>query len=189
MDHHAIVNTYLKALKKGEIILYPTDSTIGLGCDLLNKDGVEKIYRLKQRDRNKPLILLVSSIDMLKQYVESIHPRIETLLVYHKRPLTIIYKANKQIPEYLTSNDETIGIRYIHHPFCNALIESLGRPITSTSANISGEVSPIHFQEVSKVIIENAYHHNLVKIRMQSSNKESVIANYNEEGELFILRG
>ena len=189
MDHHAIVNTYLKALKKGDIILYPTDSTIGLGCDVLNKDGVEKIYRLKQRDRNKSFILLVSSIGMLKQYVDSIHPRIETLLVYHRRPLTIIYKANKQIPEYLTSNDKTIGIRLIHHPFCNALIKALGRPITSTSANVSGKVSPIHLQAVPKVIRENAFYDNLAEIQIQSSNKESVIANYNEEGELLILRG
>lgn len=188
MTKNVIVNQYLKALKRGDIIMYPADGTLGLGCDILNKQSVENIYKLKQRDRSKPLTLLVSSIDMLKQYVESIHPRIETLLVYHRRPLTIIYKANEHIPKFLLSDEGAIGIRYIHDPFWQSLINALGRPITSAGANKSGENTPFKIQEVPISIREQVFYEESENVYIKSANQKSIVANYNEEGELLILR-
>jgi len=101
------IDKAVQALRRGLVILYPTDTIWGLGCDITNKSAVERVFEIKERPTNKPLIILVDSVSMLKQCIGSIHPRIETLLVVHDQPLTIIYPANEALPSYLTSEEHT----------------------------------------------------------------------------------
>ena len=104
MINDTLIDETAAILEQGKTILYPTDTIWGLGCDATNGEAVRKIFEIKQRSPEKAFILLVDSIDMLKRYVKEIHPRVETLLVYHKRPLTLIYKEAQNLPE-ITKNE------------------------------------------------------------------------------------
>jgi len=177
----------INALKSGGTIIYPTDTIWGIGCDAFNKSAVGNLFYLKKRPRNKPLLLLVDSIEMLKQYVE-VHPRVETLLFYHKQPLTIIYKADHRLPSYLTSESHTIGIRVVQDHFCREVIKSCGKPITSTSANFSGDPFPINFREIDQSFLKVADYVVKYKQHEDKGGSPSVIATFNREGELSFLR-
>lgn len=179
----SVINT----LKQGGTIIYPTDTIWGIGCDPFNEAAVGNLFYLKKRPRSKPLLLLVDSIKMLKQYV-NIHPRVETLLVYHKQPLTLIYKADKRIPEHLTTEIRTIGIRVVLDDFCKEVIKTFGSPITSTSANFSGSPFPTSFQDIDSRFLQIADYVVKYKQQERSNGKPSVIASFDSEGELSFFR-
>ena len=181
------LSSVIDTLKSGGTIIYPTDTIWGIGCDAFNESAVGNLFYLKKRPRNKPLLLLVDSIEMLKLYVE-IHPRVETLLYYHRQPLTIIYQADKRIPDYLTSENHSIGIRVVLDDFCKEIIKSFGHPITSTSANFSGAPFPKSFQEIENDFLKVADY--VVKYRQSDYQQAapSVIATFNNEGDLSFLR-
>jgi len=188
MIDHDIIKKSGQILEKGGILLYPTDTIWGIGCDIISPSAVERIYKIKKRKRDQPLLLLVSSIEMLKEYIIDIHPRIETLLTLHTQPLTIIYKANDLVPSYLVAEKGTIGIRVVQDELCIDLINELGRPITSTSANVSGRPFPNNLLEIDAEIKDNvdqilydAEHHT-------APGKPSVVATFNDKGELLFLR-
>jgi L-threonylcarbamoyladenylate synthase len=178
------------ALKEGKVILYPTDTIWGLGCDPWDEEAVERIYRIKNRKRDQPLLLLVDSLDMLRQYVESIHPRIETLLAFHERPLTLIYPNPKNLPDYLLASDGSIGIRICQSKICCDLIRQFGKPITSTSPNVSGTPAPEHFGEIQSDILSKVeyvlWQPNLDELMGKAT--PSVIAKFDESGVLEFLR-
>lgn len=180
----------IDTLETGGLILYPTDTIWGVGCDATDPIAVEKVFALKNRPRHKPFILLVSSIEMLRNYVEHLHPRIETLLIYHNRPLTIIYEKAKNLPSNAIADTGSVGIRLVQDPFCNQLIENFGKPLVGTSANISDEPFPNHFGEVSSAIIQGVDY--VVKHRQgeKEMGQPSVIARLNDpvKGELEFLR-
>ena len=178
----------ITTLKAGGTILFPTDTIWGLGCDATNEEAVKKIYKIKNRPQDKPLILLASSIEMIKTYVKSIHPKIETLLLYHSRPLTVIYENARNLPSILLPKDKSIGIRIPQDEFCRKLIESYGKPLVSTSANISSQPYPNSFGEIQSNILKNVDH--IVALRQQekSNSKPSVIIKLDQKGELLFLR-
>ncbi len=147
-------NKCLEVLKQGGTILFPTDTIWGIGCDATNEQAVEKVYHLKQRDRSKPLIALASDIQMIKQYVTQIHPKVETLLEFHTRPITVIYDHRQGFPSNVINKDNTIGMRIPQDKFCKTLIASFGRPIVASSANISNEAFPKNFSEISSSLIQ-----------------------------------
>lgn len=188
MLHTFKLGAPLSTLENGGLILYPTDTTWGIGCDATNRDAIEKAYELKKRSRSKPFYLLVSSIEMLKKYVERVHPRVETLLVYHERPLTVIYDQGINLPSNLLAADGSIGVRLAKDEYCRNLIEEFGRPIVATSANISEEPCPGHFGEISSSIIIGVDH--VVKHRQMDKemNQPSVVARIGEDSELEFLR-
>lgn len=142
----------VEILKNGGIILYPTDTIWGLGCDATQPLAIKRIIKLKGRNNTKNLLLLVSDIDMLREYVERIPPLAIDLMKKHQPPLTIIYPQSKNLPIELLSQDETIGIRIPHHEYSQKLIKEFGKPIVSTSANLSNKPSPTCFNEISKRI-------------------------------------
>ena len=144
-------NTYLK---KGKTILYPTDTVWGLGCDATNEKAVSKIYKIKKRVESKSLIVLVSSVHMLKKYVSVSKKALEFLKI-SKKPTTIIYKNPKNFAKNTIAKDNTIAIRIVQHEFCRKLIKRFGKPIVSTSANISERPTPKSFIEIEKSILEN----------------------------------
>ncbi len=122
-----------------------------MGCDATNKEAVEKIISIKGREANKSLIILVSDIKMLENYVEFIPKQALNLINNTKTPLTIIYPKSKHLPSIL-SQDGTIAIRIPKHDYCQKLIQCFGKPIVSTSANISNQPSPKSFKEISEEI-------------------------------------
>ena len=140
-------------LQTGKTILYPTDTVWGLGCDALNEKAVHKIYNLKKREESKSLIVLVSSINMLKKYV-SVPKKALAVLKEAKTPTTIIYNNPKGFAPNTIAKDKTIAIRVVQDEFCRKLIKRFGKPIVSTSANISGNPTPKTFKEISQPILE-----------------------------------
>ena len=175
-------------LSKGGLILYPTDTIWGIGCDASDLDAINKIYKLKQRATSKNFVILVDSIEMLKKYIREVPPRIETLLYFHTRPLTMIFDEPRNLPQKLIAADNTIAIRVAQDDFCKELIREFGKPIVATSANISGQPFPANFGEISSDIIKGVDY--IVKIRRheKTMGQPSVIARISEDGELEFLR-
>ena len=175
-------------LLQNKVILSPTDTVWGLGCDAFSTLAIDKIRRIKQRDDDKPFILLLDSIEHLKKYVDSIHPRIETLLEFHERPLSVVYKASANLPEHLSTEEGTVAIRVTKEPILKDLIELLGRPLVSTSANVQAHVTPTDYDSVEEIVKEQVDY----IFKSGRSNKENGLASmliaFSEEGELIFLR-
>ncbi|MGC8865537.1 MAG: L-threonylcarbamoyladenylate synthase [Bacteroidales bacterium] len=128
----------VETLKKGGVILYPTDTIWGLGCMANQPTAISRIYQIKQRYEKKSFIILVDSLEMLKKYVADVpQVAIDLMESYHK-PLTIVYPQARNLPTILIAEDKTIAIRVVKHPFCEEVIRATGVPLISTSANISG---------------------------------------------------
>lgn len=175
-------------LQTGGVILYPTDTIWGLGCDATNEKAIQAINRIKKRKPGKPLIILVNSVEMLKEYVPDVHPRVETLLLLHKRPLTVIHSKYHGLPSILSGGQESIGVRIVQDDFCQELISDLGVPIVSTSANVATQPAPRHFGEITSDIFKRVDY--VVRYRQEdkTTTEPSVIVTYDENGELVFLR-
>ena len=175
-------------LESGDLILYPTDTIWGIGCDATNPDSVEKVFELKKRDRSKPFVILVSSIEMLKEYVREIHPRMHTLLSFHTRPLTVIYDQGIGLAENAIGRDGSAAIRVVQDDYCKQLINSFGKPIVATSANISNQPFPGNFGEISSDVISGVDH--VVRFRQEekSLGEPSVLVKVEKNGEFIFLR-
>jgi Sua5/YciO/YrdC/YwlC family protein len=139
-------------LKNGGIILYPTDTIWGIGCDATNNDAVKKIYQLKQREETKSMLVLVDHADRIGRYVREVPEMAMQLIEVNDKPMTIIYPGAINLASNLIGQDQSVGIRIAQDEFCQKLIARLGRPIVSTSANISGQPAPAIFPEISEDI-------------------------------------
>ena len=175
-------------LKKGGIILYPADTIWGIGCDPLNREAIARIYELKGRPSTKPFIVLVSDREQLYDVASTVHPRIDTLLHYHERPLTVIYPKATKTYRHLAATDGTISVRLVKAGFCHDLIAHFGMPLISTSANLAGEPSPTKFGTVSTQIINGVDFVVPAFAEKDMTGAPSVIARYDENGELEFLR-
>ena len=147
----------IEVLKRGGLILYPTDTVWGIGCDATNTDAVKNIYKIKNRPSEKALICLVEDIKMLKKYISNI-PKEINHLINNPTPTTIIYNDPKNIAKNLVGSDNTIAIRIPRHLFSQRLIAEYGKPIVSTSANINKNETPKVFSEISSSILEGVDH-------------------------------
>lgn len=145
----------VEILKNGGIILFPSDTLWGTGCDATNAEAVEKIYRLKRRSDSKSMLVLVDSADRIARHVKQIPGIAADLIELSDTPLTIIYPQAMNLAPNLIAEDGTAGIRIVNHEFCKQLIFALNRPIVSTSANISGEKYPQEFNQISPEILNN----------------------------------
>lgn len=145
----------LNNLQVGKTILYPTDTVWGLGCDATNQEAVKKIYQLKNREESKSLIILVDSVKMLQKHVGNIPEKALEILKISEKPTTIIYNNPKGLALNTIASDNTIAIRIPQDEFCIQLIKEFGKPIVSTSANVSGESTPKSFSEISEAILKN----------------------------------
>ncbi len=143
----------LKVIQEGGIILYPTDTIWGIGCDATNTDAIQKIYQLKQRDEAKSMIILLDTENKLESYINEVNPLAYDLIEYAENPLTLVMPGAKNISPALIAIDGSIGIRISKHPFCQQLIQRFRKPIVSTSANISGKPSPQYFSQIDDEII------------------------------------
>jgi L-threonylcarbamoyladenylate synthase len=181
------INKVLEVLKKGGIILYPTDTVWGIGCDATNADAIDKIYALKRRQESKALICLVSDFKMLNQYVEEVPEVAYDILKYAAKPTTIVYDQPIRVAENVVAEDNTLGIRVCKEAFCNKLIRKLKRPLVSTSANVSGQPSPKSFQQISPEILEGVDY--VVNLHQHKKNSSpSAIIKLSQDGKVKIIR-
>jgi len=141
-----------KIILSGGIILYPTDTIWGIGCDATNPVSVSRIYRIKRRTDSKSMLVLVDGPAMLEQYLDQIPPLALEILKKSEHPTTIIYPGARNLADNLVAQDGSIGIRITSDPFCRKLIEITGKPLVSTSANISGEKPPAAFNKIKTAI-------------------------------------
>lgn len=177
----------IEILKNGGIILYPTDTIWGIGCDATQKQAIQKIIDLKGRSPEKNFILLCKDVEMISQYVETIPQKALELIKESTSPLTIIYPKAKNLPIEMLSNDGTIGIRIPNHPYCQEILKELNRPLVSTSANISGEKSPKDFSEISNIIKEKADFISPQEFQANNTQASSIVKIF-ENGEVLKIR-
>ena len=183
---HNDLKKAVEVLKSGGIILYPTDTIWGIGCDATNEESVAEIYKIKKRVQIKSLVILVCSLEMLKEYVEIIPSNVITFLKDKKEPITVIYDAPKKLAKNTIAIDNTIAIRIIDDGFTHELIKQFGKPIVSTSANISGCITPLCFDDISKEILHEVNYIANLKNEL-STGKSSKIIKF-VENEIMIIR-
>lgn len=175
-------------LAEGGVILYPTDTIWGIGCDASNEDAVKRIYAIKKRSEAKSLIALVDSEIRLERTVKNIPSVAWDLINFHSKPITIIYDQPIGIAKNAIHSDQSMGIRIVKDSFCQKIIQSLNAPIISTSANISGQQQARCFAEISEEIKKSVDH--IVNLRQdeKEQNQSSTIIKLDETGLIQILR-
>ena len=178
----------LKVLRSGGVILYPTDTVWGLGCDATDAGAVRKIFEIKQRAENKSLIILVNSVAMLERYVSNPPEIALEMAELSERPLTVVYDSGKSLAEGVASADGSVGVRVCAEPFCDALIDALRRPLVSTSANISGSRAPAIFDEIGEEVKAAVDYVCLWRQDDRSRAKPSSVIKVSGNGVVKILR-
>ena len=143
-----------EVLKKGGIILYPTDTIWGLGCDATNNEAVTKIYKIKKRVEEKSMLILLNNTALVASYASDVPEVAYNMFELSEKPLTLILSGAKNLAENLIAPDGSIGIRITNEIFSKTLLQKFRKPIVSTSANITGEKSPRNFAEISQKIID-----------------------------------
>jgi L-threonylcarbamoyladenylate synthase len=143
-----------KIIQDGGIILYPTDTIWGIGCDATNTEAVKKIYHLKQRSETKSMIILLDTDSKLLSYIQEVPDVAYDLIEYTENPLTLVMPGAKNISPALIAVDGSVGIRISSNPFCQQLIQRMRKPLVSTSANVSGKASPQYFSQIDQEIID-----------------------------------
>ena len=184
---HQEIKNCLEHLKNGGLILYPTDTVWGIGCDASNPAAVQKIFDLKQRADSKALICLVADDRMLQRYVTEIPETALDIILLSETPTTIIYDEPKNVAENLIAPDNSIAIRVPDDEFCYQLLRKMNGAIVSTSANISGRPTPKSFSEIDQEILKGVdYVVNLH--REKKSTKPSSIIKLSNSGLVKIIR-
>lgn len=145
----------VKVLETGGIILYPTDTVWGLGCDATNEKAVSRIFEIKKRADSKSLVTLASDMEMISRYVNEIPSMAETLVTLDDKPLTIVYPGVEGLAANVMAPDSSAAIRIPRNDFCLQLLRRFRKPIVSTSANVSGESTPACYEEISGEIISS----------------------------------
>lgn len=177
----------LETLTKGGLILYPTDTVWGIGCDATNTEAIKKVYQLKQREDSKSLICLAADDRMLKNYVKDVPQVALDIIEITNKPTTIIYDGAQNLAPNLIAEDGSIAFRIPDDDFCYWLLRKFNKPIVSTSANISGEPTPNSFKEISAPILKGVdYVVNLY--RDKACNKPSSIIKLSTDGLVKIIR-
>jgi L-threonylcarbamoyladenylate synthase len=178
----------VEILRSGGTILYPTDTIWGLGCDATNFEAVENIYKLKHRIESKSLIVLIDDENTLHDYVEKVPEISFDLINSLDKPTTIIYSKAKNLASNVVASDGSIAIRVTKDLFCRELIKLFGKPIVSTSANVSGDPSPVIYRDVPEDLLNGVdYIVNLYHGRMNSPKPSTIIRLF-ENGEFIIVR-
>ena len=195
----------LEVLRSGGIILYPTDTVWGIGCDATDPEAVAKIYALKRREDSKSLVLLASDMDMICRYVKEVPEMAVQLVEVNDKPMTIIYpdavagpgaaadgtlpRADRHCLAFNTvAEDGTVGIRIPMMDFCQQLVSRFGRPIVSTSANISGEATPKKYAEISQEIMDAVDHIVAPALERGSTGQSSSIIKVGLDYSIEIIR-
>lgn len=182
------LNQALETLKAGGIILYPTDTIWGIGCDATNPEAVQKIISLKGRGSDKSLLILLANENRIDSYVREVPEVAYELIEASEKPLTIIYSNAKNLAPNVVASDGTIGIRIVKHPFCEQLLQRFRKPIVSTSANISGAASATCFNDIAAEILEGVDYTVQYGQLDTRSNQPSTIMKVDPSGKFEFIR-
>lgn len=187
-SYQADLDACIEVLERGGLILYPTDTIWGIGCDATNADAVKKVYRLKRRDDNKALIVLLDSVEHLDHYVVNVPEMARELLDVAVKPLTIIYDGAFNVAPNLLGENDSLGIRIPHEEFSQRLCAEFGKPLVSTSANVSGEPGAKTFADISDEIKRSVDY--VVKYRQDDTRPHSAsnIIMLHSDGTFKIIR-
>ena len=175
-------------LRKGGVILYPTDTVWGIGCDATNDEAVRRIFGIKHRDGAKSLVLLASDMDMVAKHVRQIPSIAVDLVEVNDAPMTIIYPEGQYLAPSVIAEDGSVGIRIPMNEFCRNLVYKLRRPLVSTSANISGEPTPGCYGEISQEIVSAVDYVVAPQLENGASGRASQIIKVGLRGEVEIIR-
>ena len=185
---HDDLKKAVEVLKSGGIILYPTDTIWGIGCDATDAEAVKRIYDIKKREDSKSMLVLMENPALLDRYVDEVPEVAWDLVEVSTTPLTVIYPGAKNLAANLIAEDGSIGIRFTKEEFTRQLLQRFRRPIVSTSANISGEKSPFFFDDISEEIQDAVDY--IVEYRQDdhTASKPSSIIKLGPGGQIDILR-
>jgi L-threonylcarbamoyladenylate synthase len=188
MNFDEDIRSCVKVLRDGGVILYPTDTIWGLGCDASSESAVERIFKIKERQESKSLIILVNSNTMLERYIREMPDAAAQIIEVTDTPVTIIYPACRNLAPAVIADDGSAGIRITNDDFCSELITRFRKPVVSTSANKSGVTSPSFFDEISEEIISSADY--VVRYRQEDRQKRtpSPVIKVEINGEIKIIR-
>jgi len=188
MNLETEISQSVELLKKGNILLYPTDTIWGIGCDATNSKSVQKIYKLKGRRESKGMIVLLDNVDKLSKYVNEVPPIAYDLIAKTKTPLTIVYSGAKNLAKNIVAEDGSIAIRVVRDDYCSDIIRLLDKPIASTSANYSDQPTASTFGEIVKGIKDGVDHVVTVFQDRMQSVKSSRIIKLENDGTFTVLR-
>lgn len=181
------VHNAYEVIAKGGIILYPTDTVWGIGCDATNEAAINKIYELKRREESKNMIVLMNGDRMLHSVFHNIPEVAWQLLDLSEKPTTLILDHPKNVAKNIIAPDNSLGMRVVKEPFCFKLMERMKRPLVSTSANISGEPTPKSFQEISPVIRNGVDY--IVQLHQDKlCNTPSTIIKLTQDAQVKVIR-
>ncbi len=187
MDINQEIHNAFEVIQDGGIILYPTDTVWGIGCDATNAEAIKKIYALKQREESKSMICLVNGEKMMYNLFKDIPETAWQIWDFSEKPTTLILDNPKGIDTSIIAEDNSVGVRLVKEPFCFKLMERMKRPLVSTSANISGQPTPKSFKEISPEIIKGVdYVVNLDHDKI--CNKPSTIIKLTLDSQVKIIR-
>lgn len=181
------VHKAFEVIKNGGIILYPTDTVWGIGCDATNPNAIKKVFALKKRAESKSMIALVSGDRMLYQVFDKIPENAFQIWDLSEKPTTLILDNPKNIAKEIIAEDNSVGIRIVKEPFCFNLMERMKKPLVSTSANLSGEATPKSFSEINPEIIKGVDY--VVNLHQNTKmNKPSTIIKLTLDNKVTIIR-
>ncbi|MBP5190495.1 MAG: threonylcarbamoyl-AMP synthase [Bacteroidales bacterium] len=189
MEELEVLETAQAALMAGNTILYPTDTIWGVGCDATNAAAVEKVYALKQRDHSKSMLVLCSEKTMVEHFVGPVDERVGELLFGSERPTTVIMPVqNKLLADNIVAADGTIGVRVPKMSFCQKLLRLLGRPIVSSSANLSGRPSPASYADIEEELKYRIDFCVPAEYEEKTAGHSSRIVKLMSDGSIFVIR-
>ena len=181
------IKNSLGALQDSKIILYPTDTVWGIGCDATDEKAVSRIFEIKKRNESKSLVILVDGIEMLKKYVSDIPEEVVEILKTSERPTTIIYNDPIGLAKNVIAKHKPVAIRIVKHNLCHKVIATLGNPLVSTSANISGMPTPNSFKEIDESILEAVDY--VVNLQLEKiTTIPSRIIKISDNGAIVVIR-
>lgn len=187
IDINTEIHNAFEVIKSGGIILYPTDTVWGIGCDATNAEAVAKIYKLKKREETKSMICLMNGEKMMYNVFKNIPEVAWQIIDLSERPTTLVLDQPRNIAQNLIATDNTLGIRIVKESFCYKLMEKMKKPLVSTSANISGSPTPIAFKDISPEIIAGVdYVVNLYQDKI--GGKPSTIIKLSLDNQVKVIR-
>ena len=182
------IDEALKVLKAGGVILYPTDTVWGLGCDATNSAAVQRIFSIKRRSEAKSLVLLAADLDMVARHVRQIPSIAIDLVEVNDAPMTIVYPGAEGLAPEVVAEDGSVGIRIPMHEFCRELLRRFRKPLVSTSANISGEPAPAGYRDIAPEILSAADWCAPRRFEAGATGRASQIIKLGLRGEVEIIR-
>lgn len=188
VTHKEDIQNAVNVMKQGGVILYPTDTVWGIGCDATNAEAVAKVYKMKQRDDSKAMICLVDSDVRLQRYVRNVPEVAWQLMEYAEKPTTVILDNAVNLAQNLIAEDGSIAIRITHEEFSKELCFRFQKPIVSTSVNVSGEPAAQNFRDIAPEFIEAADYVCFTRRQEHKPHTPSSIIKIKEDGEVTIIR-